>query len=370
VRATLGDALAGRNALTSTRLVLACLVLTSHTWPVGGFGTEPHLGDLTLGTFALYGFFSISGYLLAGSRTRLPLWQFLLRRAARIYPGLWVALGVTAFVAAPLGALAGGGHLDVTSAAGFVVRNATGHLAQPGISGQLADVPAAEKWNIPIWTLEYELLCYLLVALLFSAPALRRHPRATSAVALSAATVVNLALARGAQLPHHERLSTLCILFGFFAAGMVAWSLRSTIRPEPKLAVAVALATAGAALIGMTTVLSPLPVAVLVLCVAVLSPVARRAERDLSLGVYVYGWPVQQLLVLVGADSLGPWIFTACALALSLLVAYGSWTVVERPAIAWARARRGPGLRQRPVRSARSATCGDTAGSSPSPSAR
>src|SRR5689334_20563907 len=174
MRQTVGESLSGpRNALTSTRLILAAAVVTSHTWPVGGFGSDPHLGDLTLGSFALFGFFAISGYLLAGSRNRLSLAAFLLRRGARIYPGLWVALVITAFVAAPIGSLVGAGPFDPMSAAKFVLNNSVGVLTQPGIGTQLAAVPAAAKWNIPIWTLGFELLCYVAIALIFSVPLLR-----------------------------------------------------------------------------------------------------------------------------------------------------------------------------------------------------
>jgi hypothetical protein len=46
---TLRDALATRdNALNFVRLVLAGLVIVSHTWPIGGFGADPRFGDLSL----------------------------------------------------------------------------------------------------------------------------------------------------------------------------------------------------------------------------------------------------------------------------------------------------------------------------------
>ncbi|HEY4609275.1 MAG TPA: acyltransferase family protein, partial [Ilumatobacteraceae bacterium] len=89
------------------RLVLAFLVLVSHTWALGGFGSEPvsPLAPkvLTLGGFAVGGFFALSGLLVGRSAMRRPSGSFAAARFARIMPGLWVALLFGAFVAGVLG---------------------------------------------------------------------------------------------------------------------------------------------------------------------------------------------------------------------------------------------------------------------------
>ena len=45
----LREALATHLTLNFVRLVLAGLVIVSHTWPIGGFGADPRFGDLSLG---------------------------------------------------------------------------------------------------------------------------------------------------------------------------------------------------------------------------------------------------------------------------------------------------------------------------------
>ena len=65
----LREALGSRdNALNLVRLVLAGLVIVCHTWMVGGFAGPAFVG--ALGPWAVYGFFAMSGYLIAGSRLR------------------------------------------------------------------------------------------------------------------------------------------------------------------------------------------------------------------------------------------------------------------------------------------------------------
>jgi len=62
---------AGRvNGLNLIRLFLAVTVVISHPWSLGGYGSEDLLHWLTPGTPAVYGFFGISGYLIAASADR------------------------------------------------------------------------------------------------------------------------------------------------------------------------------------------------------------------------------------------------------------------------------------------------------------
>lgn len=56
-------------------------------------------------------------------------------------------------------------------------------------------------------------------------------------------------------------------------------------------------------------------------------------DNDISYGLYIWAWPVQQLLVLAGAQALGPWLSALLALACTLPLAWLSWKGVEEPAM-------------------------------------
>ena len=100
-------ALAGRNHFHLLRLAAALLVLFAHC-----FHLLDRAGDEPIGRWflrldaSLLGvtmFFFISGFLVARSwDTRGNLPEFLVARALRIAPALWLALGVTVFVLGPL----------------------------------------------------------------------------------------------------------------------------------------------------------------------------------------------------------------------------------------------------------------------------
>jgi peptidoglycan/LPS O-acetylase OafA/YrhL len=62
-------------------------------------------------------------------------------------------------------------------------------------------------------------------------------------------------------------------------------------------------------------------------------------NRDLQL-IYLYAWPVQQLLIQAAGPTFNPWTLSLAALFGSGLLAWLSWTLVERPALAFKRPRR------------------------------
>ena len=56
-------------------------------------------------------------------------------------------------------------------------------------------------------------------------------------------------------------------------------------------------------------------------------------KTDLSYGVYIYGWPMQQIVLDIFGRDLSPYPLSLIALPMAILCALGSWTFVERPSI-------------------------------------
>ena len=78
---------------------MAICVLFSHAAGIGklGDGWAVIYNRTSLAQLALYGFFAISGFLLAGSAMKGHWLSYLWRRCLRIFPGLITCLIVTAF---------------------------------------------------------------------------------------------------------------------------------------------------------------------------------------------------------------------------------------------------------------------------------
>jgi peptidoglycan/LPS O-acetylase OafA/YrhL len=57
-------------------------------------------------------------------------------------------------------------------------------------------------------------------------------------------------------------------------------------------------------------------------------------RNDVSYGVYIYAWPVQQLLAMAGLAWLSPFPFFLAATAVTVPLAVVSWVLVEKRALA------------------------------------
>jgi len=335
VQANLAGAFDPRsNSLNALRLILATLVIVSHSWPIGGYGRDPGIGDLSLGEWAVAGFFAISGYLITMSRVRSrSVVDYLWRRVLRIYPAFFVVLVVVAFGFAPLSVMiAGSGEWNAAASFSYVLRNLGLRVTQMGIPGTLGDVPYPDVWNGSLWTLWYEFLCYLVLGLVVTVLPGRLVGRATIVAAVACPLAVGAIYAAG--VPSLALLNAVT-LGGYFAAGAVLYCYRDRLPLRGWLA---ALAAALIVVAAVTTTfrgVAGLPVAYLMMWLGVVLPLSRvGAKNDLSYGMYVYAFPVQQLLVIVlaGATLPAP-VFVGLAVAATIPFAAASWFLVEKPAM-------------------------------------
>lgn len=324
-----------RNSLNALRLVLATLVIVSHSWPIGGYGQDPGMGDLSLGEWAVAGFFAVSGYLITLSRVRSrSLMDYLWRRVLRIYPAFLVVLLVVAFVFAPIGAAIGNGAWEPLVSVTYVLRNLGLRITQMGIPGTLDQAPYPDVWNGSLWTLWYEFLCYVVLGLLLTALPSRFVPRAAVAASILLPLAVVLVTVLGT--PSLALLNAVT-LGGYFAAGSMLYCYRDRVPSHPALAVLAATVIVVTAATGTFRVFAGVPVAYLMMWLGVVLPLSKvGAVNDISYGMYVYAFPVQQMLalLLVGMAVPAP-VFVLLAIILTVPFAAASWFLVERPAMRW-----------------------------------
>jgi peptidoglycan/LPS O-acetylase OafA/YrhL len=341
-----------RNSVNALRLGLATLVLVSHTLKLHG-GSDPigrlTGGDVDMGTIAVDGFFALSGYLIVGSYLNSPTTgRYLWRRALRILPGFWVCLLVTAFVLLPLaqllefGTLAGFPLTGDGSALSYVTNNAALFIRQFEVGGLLGGGTV----NGSLYTLFYEFLCYLGIAALGALGLLRTRSRPLLAVTAAVWLVAVSEIVTAAAITSRSTTIDIALRFGLmFLAGAALHRLARYVPLSWLGGVVAALVLVQAVVLAVLVgadptstlvylTIAPPAVAYLVL-LAGAQPGLHRvgARRDLSYGLYVYAWPVQALLLLVGARGWPVLLYGTAALAVALLLAWASWTWVESPAL-------------------------------------
>ena len=340
------------NALDVLRLLLAGTVAMVHTMLLG-FGHQPGAGATDVGSLAVDGFFVLSGFLVTASFLRLgSLRRYVWHRALRILPGFYVSVVLTAFVVAPLMAvLAGRAATSVfsgpDSALGYVTSNAGLLVRQFGLAGLPGTGGSPDVVNGALWTLFFEACCYGIVAALGVVGVLRRR-RWVVLVLLAGLWLATISATAG----FNPFGSTIMLRFAFvFLLGTAGHLYADRIPVSGVLAWASAvLVVAGLALLPNHLALAGPAFAYLVLYAVVRLPLRYRPRWDLSYGLYVWHWPVAQVLVLTGLTAVGTPLFVLLSVAVALGVAALSWTLVERPALSW----KGAAWVTRPLRRRRS----------------
>ena len=119
-----------------------------------------------------------------------------------------------------------------------------------------------------------------------------------------------------------------------FLAGAFIYQFRNVIPARWSLVALSVVVVLAASLLPNYRVLAAIPLAYAVIVSGALIHNKRlRLRTDLSYGVYVYAWPVQQLLVICGLAFLNPIVFAMVATIVTVPLAAFSWFLVEKPAI-------------------------------------
>jgi len=324
--------LESRNNFDLLRLVAAVSVIFSHAFLLSENSQDhdPLMiltgGQTILGVVGVFVFFTISGYLVTQSfdTTGSPL-VFLAKRALRIFPGLLLCLAVCVFVIGPLVTqLPLADYFWRREPYLFLFHNAVldvdynrlpGVLFAPGNIGGIV--------NGPLWSLPCEVLMYLM---LFALGVCR----------LLTLRVGLLLLALGVGClwfdTAGDTLGSAFWLLGFFAAGICCYRLRETRLIAGHWALLALLGLALSIPARLFLVGFPLFGSYLVIYLALnrkLPRVPAARFGDLSYGLYIYGWPIEQCVVYFSGGTAPWWEVFGLSLALAVPTAFLSWHAIE-----------------------------------------
>ncbi|WP_369933988.1 acyltransferase family protein [Xanthomonas tesorieronis] len=281
-----------RNNFDALRLIGALLVLVSHQFALSG-RTEPmFVGDHSFGNLGVLIFFSISGCLVTSSWLKDPdVFRFCARRTLRVLPALCVSIPLTLAVIAALGLM------------GF------------------PDNPR-HRTNGSLWTIKYEVCCY---ALLLLAGVATRRPSLVLATGIFCYFVLS-----GAQ----DGASFLADFGLFFAAGSLLRAypiLRKTLPGLLSLTIGCALLRIDQTTLGLVFIVPPLAIAIGLRSWAGMRDISRFG--DLSYGIYIYAWPVQQIAVALMGRRTPCFELLVIAIPATFALAAASWHLVEKKAL-------------------------------------
>lgn len=281
--------------------------------------------------FALFivpSFFALSGFLVAGSLERNDIPTFLLLRFLRIFPALCVEVLISALILGvllttlPLASYFS--HPELWRYAGNIVGWV--HFDLPGV---FENRPPPNHVNGSLWTVPFELDCYIAIAALAAIGILQKvRMLVLILLAATAAGTIYILLMKSFWLGqmHPGGMLVLSFLFGaaiYLMRGSLPFS-KSYFWVSVGASIVLLIPSKGiylaAPFISYTTVY-----------LGLLDP--RRTVlikgSDYSYGIYLYGYPFQQAVFQLFPGG-NIWIINVgLAVLLSGCAAYCSWTFVE-----------------------------------------
>jgi len=342
-----------KNNFDLIRFLLAAIVIYSHCYVIayGVIADVEPLSRLTrnqaeLGGIAVSFFFAISGFLIVRSfEYNSHIHAYFSKRLLRIVPGFVVAFLVSVFLFGALGTATATHkwgdwktylhHLKLKRILWQLFT-----LEAPRDAQTFATSPLPDMINEALWTIQYEFICYMLVPALGFFNLVKRKWAAVGFFLLAYIALVMQTLNIFTPVDDEGRLlllypSELARFFTFFSAGAVFYFYRNFLVRSPYLM--------WLSIISLVLASQVVPLLPLVLPVSgtylLFYFVYHRGLRfysfakkgDFSYGLYLYGWPIQQLVLYFFAGRLNAGLLLGAAFPLSLLAAYGSWHLVEKP---------------------------------------
>lgn len=313
------------------RFVFASLVVFTHSYCIcTNVSNEPihrlSNGQIEASTLAVDGFFIISGYLITKSWEHSKgLIDYVTKRLRRIYPG---------FIAAIIITIPASGYLGTSDPPNFFrsYRTYTYTYRQflfrdPILYGtfESSKTPGLPLGSLA--TLPHELNCYWIVAILGLSGVLRRKRIVLGMFALSL-----LAYNCYLSAEHHIWGPYIPRLYTYFLAGACFYAYRKHIvLSRAKLALSF-LALAATLPAGLSITL-PVFGTYLLFHVAYSKSIKLHHFAkfgDLSYGIFIYGYLIQQIVFFKCSSVRNPDLLTFITLPLTYVVAALSWHLVEK----------------------------------------
>lgn len=301
-------------------------------------------------------FFALSGFLVAGSALRLSMKDFYINRGLRIVPALAVEIFLSALLLGPI--LTSFALSDYFTGGEFYryFLNIVGyvHFRLPGL---FLDNPNSGIVNQSLWTVPYELLCYITMSLIIGLGLIKRPATVVFlglGILIAAAIIQATGYGTGSGSVWESLkggvirrffLDQGAKLVPSFVIGCAFYLFRQKIPFSRNVFIALFMLTLATGFLGDAAWRSQalfhilaLPVlAYLTMYIGLtnIPPLPVYKNGDYSYGIYLYGYPLQQTLMQLFPSIDVWWMNLLVTIPLVTLFAMGSWHLVEKPILKW-----------------------------------
>lgn len=322
-----------KNNFDGVRIGLALIVVFAHLFALTQLSVFAWFARVFDANFAVKGFFAISGFLVTRSYlSSSSLTTYFEKRVRRIYPAYLMAVVLCFFIGMSATTLSTAEFLQSAQTWSYVASNAVLlNFLQPTLPG-VFDHHHVTAMNGSLWTIKIEVMLYCCLPLL-----VYFYTRIGALIVSSAAFVFSLVWVYyftyryggtlGAEIARQFPGQLSYFVFGsLLAVNPLIYSKLKWIA----LASVIALLTIKHPYARL--IIDPIAYTSIVLFLATSALPALNLGRfgDLSYGIYLYHFPIIQLLLHLGVFVTQPWLGLILTFAITIAIALLSWHLLEK----------------------------------------
>ncbi len=327
------------NNFNIIRFFAAFMVIYGHMSSIMGVAAFPLLNQ-RVSTIGVKIFFIISGYLITKSYlSDTHFGRYMIRRSFRIFPALIVLVLLTVFVLGPVTTSLPLGEYFASGATWRYLKNL---ILSPvyALPGVFTDCAYPNAVNGSLWTLPIEFSMYLILPLLVilfkKLGSIKWGMAVCAVVALVFSLLYNTVFASWRLVLYGTNLPDALPLLPYFFVGSFFSFPETKKYLNFQLSVVLIILAAfvsGGVVITELAVFFALPYFILSFALTEKPAFSKWFEKsDFSYGLYLYGFPIQQLLwSYLFKTGIAPLPMALIAFASTLLLAIPSWYLIEKP---------------------------------------
>lgn len=336
----LSDLIDGKNNnFDFMRFIAATLVIFSHAFPLTG---NPDLlltlsnGQTSLGDLSVFVFFVISGYFITQSfHYSKSISHYIKARLLRIFPGLIVSICITTFVIGPLATSLTFGEYFSDKGTYKYLESIFLYPMQWYLPGVFGNNVYLSSVNGSLWSIPFEFMFYILVALLGIFFLLNKK---TTLLLFNILIIIVFLRYWPFAITHFWglELKTIFELLLYFVAGMLVFYYKEKIPYSHYFAMISIIVLYLTVYTGGLKELFVFFGTYLIFYVGYnLNIKTWKFYRygDFSYGLYIYAFPIQQYICFLYGGDMNPYINFVLAFIVTLILSILSWNLVEKRAL-------------------------------------
>lgn len=320
-----------KNNFDIVRFSLAFIVMLVHAAEVTRSADIRFLSQFLNSDFAVRGFFAISGFLIAKSYLRSKsLTSYFIKRAQRILPAYIFVIVLCFVIGMCLTTLPLMDFLKNKETIKYLIANFSFlNFIQPSLPGVFTSNPN-QPMDGSLWTIKAELTLYVLLP--FIVPLMKKNPLKVWSIIF----VISCAwFFYFTSLYTGPKADTLAKQFVSLSSFFFFGSLLAIHQPTFDRLKEITIVSLVVFLLFKNThysfIIEPIAFSsvVILFCTNLCKEVKISQYGDLSYGMYLYHWPIIQVLQHFGLFATNAFIGLGLTIVITLALAYTSWNVLE-----------------------------------------